>query len=174
MTRSAALAALVLAALLAASPAMAQTRPGIQTIYKLVDKKGKVTYVDKAPPKGYEGQVTRIDVDLNANRATLSRAGEPAAQATTLPLTAPELRRVKAEAELKQAKDALEAAKKALKDGEEPAPDEIQWMGKVGGGARPVPTEAYHARMKKLEDAVKDAEAALDKAYKEARQASID
>ena len=60
-----------------------------------------------------------------------------------LPLTAPELKRVKADAELARARENLEAAKKAREDGKDPTPEETQWLGKKGGGARPVPTEAY-------------------------------
>ena len=144
-----------------------------QVVWKLVDKKGKVTYVDKAPAKDYEGKVTRIEIDLKANRATLTTLGE-SAPPVRLPLTAPELKRVKADAELVRARERLEEAKKALDDGKEPTPEETQWVGKVGGGARPVPTDAYHARIKALEDAVKAAEAEFSRAQKVARQAAID
>ncbi len=144
-----------------------------QVVWKLVDKKGKVTYVDSAPPKDYEGKVTRIEIDLTANRATLTNIGE-SSPPKVLPLTAPELKRVKADAELARARDRLEEAKKALADGKEPTPEETQWVGKVGGGARPVPTDAYHARIKTLEDAVKAATAEVDRAQKAARQAAID
>ena len=157
--------------LFAASPAQAD--PQTQVIWKLVDKKGKVTYADKAPGKDYPGQVTRIEVDLNANKATLTRVGETAAP-TTLPLTAPELKRVRADAELARARENLEAAKKALADGQEPTPEETLRVGKVGGGARPVPTDAYHARIKSLEEAVTAAEAELARARDAARRAAID
>ena len=73
-----------------------------------------------------------------------------------------------------QAQDALDEAKKALKDGQEPREGELDSMGKKGGGARPVPTEAYLQRIKALEDAVKAAEESLDRAQKAARQAAID
>ena len=91
-----------------------------------------------------------------------------------LPLTAPELKRVKTEAELARAKEKLEAAKKAREDGKDPTPEETRWLGKKGGGARPEPTEAYHARIKALDDAVKAAEAELELAHKAARMAAID
>jgi hypothetical protein len=144
-----------------------------QVVWKLVDKKGKITYADKAPPKEYEGKVTRIEIDLNANLATMTTLGE-SSPPVRLPLTAPELKRVKADAELARAREKLEEAKKALADGKDPTPDETQWIGKAGGGARPVPTDAYHARIKSLEDAVKAATAELDRAQKAARQAAID
>jgi len=144
-----------------------------QVVWKLVDKKGKITYADKAPPKEYDGKVTRIEVDLKANRATLVNVGE-SAPPVLLPLTAPEMKRVKAEAELAQAAEKLEAAKKAREAANEPTPEETQWMGKKGGGARPVPTEAYHERVKKLDAALKAAEEDFERARKAARMAAID
>lgn len=165
------LLAILALALFAASFAMAELEK--QVVWKLVDKKGKITYADKAPPKEYEGKVTRIEIDLNANRATLTTLGE-SSPPVQLPLSAPELKRVKADAELARARERLEEAQKALADGKEPTPDETQWVGKAGGGARPVPTEKYHARIKSLEDAVKAATAELDRAQKASRQAAID
>ena len=163
--------ALLLASLLAATFALAEGEK--QVVWKLVDKKGKVTYADKAPPKDYDGKVTRIEVDLKANVATLVNPGE-ASRPVLLPLTTPELKRVKTEAELSRAKERLEVAKKAREDGKDPTPEETRWLGKKGGGARPEPTEAYHARIKELDDAVKAAEAELEIAYKAARMAAID
>ena len=144
-----------------------------QVVWKLVDKKGKTTYVDKAPPKEFEGKVTRIEVDLSANSAMLVNVGE-GSKPVKLPLTAPELRRVRADAELARARENLEAAKKAREDGKEPTEGEVRWLGKKGGGARPEPTEAYHARIKALDDAVSSAQAEFDKAQKAARMAAID
>lgn len=162
---------LAVPAFLLASLALAQ--PDTQVVYRLVDKKGKTTYADKAPGKEFEGKVTRIEVDLNANVATLKSVGE-SSPPVRLPLTVPELKRVKADAELARAREALEAAKKAREDGKDPTEEEIQWLGKVGGGSRPVPTAAYEARIKKLDEAVKAAEAEVERARKVARQAAID
>lgn len=144
-----------------------------QVVWKLVDKKGKITYADKAPPKEYEGKVTRIEVDLKANRATLVNVGE-SSPPVLLPLTAPELKRVRADAEAAEARENLEEAKKAREEGQEPTPEETRWVGKAGGGARPVPTDAYHARIKALDDALKAAEEAYERARKAARMAAID
>ncbi|MGD9954306.1 MAG: hypothetical protein AB7S87_17175 [Burkholderiales bacterium] len=163
--------ALFLAALLAAPLALAEADK--QVVWKLTDKKGKVTYVDKAPGKDFDGKVTRIEVDLTANRARLVNLGETAPP-VLLPLTAPELKRVKADAELARARESLEAAKKAREEGKDPTPEETQWIGKKGGGARPVPTDAYHARIKGLDDAVAAAEAEFERARKAARMAAID
>ena len=165
------LSALVAPSLLAV--AFAAVADDKQVVWKLVDKQGKVTYADKAPPKEYDGKVTRIEVDLTANRAKLVNVGE-SAPPVLLPLTAPEMKRVKAEAELAQAAEKLEAAKKAREAANEPTPEETQWMGKKGGGARPVPTEAYHERVKKLDAALKAAEEDFERARKAARMAAID
>lgn len=174
MKMPARLIAMLAPPLLAASlGASAADAPGKQVVWKLVDRTGKVTYVDKAPAGAYDGKVTRIEVDLKANRATLVNVGE-SAPPVLLPLTAPELKRVKAEAELAQAAEKLEAARKAREAANEPTPEETQWMGKKGGGARPVPTEAYHARVKKLDEALKSAEEDFERARKAARMAAID
>ena len=165
------LLALALPTLLVASFAFAQ--PDKQVVYRLVDKKGKTTYSEKAPGKEFDGKVTRIEIDLKANTATLKTLGDSSAS-VSLPLGAPELARVKADADLLRATRAFEAAKKALEEGKEPKEEEIQRVGKVGGGARPVPTEAYAERIKKLEDAVAAAEAEVDRTRKVAREAAID
>lgn len=164
---------LLLAASLLAAP-WAAGEGDRQVVWKLEDRKGKVTYVDKAPGKDFDGKVTRIEVDLTANRATLLNVGEPGTKPVQLPLTAPELKRVKADAELARARVNLDAARKAREDGREPKPEETRWIGKKGGGARPEPTDAFHARIKSLDDAVKAAEAELERAQKAARMAAID
>jgi hypothetical protein len=153
---------------------LASGQPNSQVIWKLIDKNGKVTYVDKEPVGKFDGQVIRIDMDLNANKANLGRPGESPASGASMPLSSPELRRVKAEADLAAAREKLEQARKALAEGKEPTPDETQWVGMKSGGARPVPNEAFAARLRDLEDAVKAAEAEVDRAQKAARQAAID
>ena len=37
-----------------------------QTVYKLIDRNGKITYSEE-PPKNFDGKVIRIDIDPNAN-----------------------------------------------------------------------------------------------------------
>ncbi|MBL0143366.1 MAG: hypothetical protein IPP91_14965 [Betaproteobacteria bacterium] len=171
MTKPARLLAILLPSLLAATSALADMDK--QVVWKLIDKKGKITYADKAPLKDFEGTVTRIEVDLNANRATLTTVGA-SSPPVLLPLSDPQLKRVKSDAELARALENLETAKKARKEGEEPLEDELKWLGKKGGGARPERTDAYHARIKSLDDAVKNAEAVYESARKAARQAAID
>lgn len=169
MTKKNLLLLCALAATLAAPPAAAES----QTVYKLIDKKGKVTYAEKAP-KYFDGQVIRMEIDLKANTAVLPKPGQAPATFPTLKLSPQEVRRIDADLKLAQAEEALEAAKKALKDGREPAEDEVLRIGKVGGGTRPVFTEAYEKRIKALEDEVKSAEAEVEKARKLVRQVAID
>jgi hypothetical protein len=171
MSNPARLAAIFAPALLAlALGAGAQDK---QVIWKLVDKAGKISYADKAPPKDYPGKVTRIEVDLKANIATLVTVGESSGSEVRK-LSEPELVRVKTEAELARAIARLDEAKRARKEGEEPLPEEVEFIGKKGGGARPVPTQAYHDRIKALDEGVKAAQAEYERARKAARMAAID
>ena len=132
-----------------------------QTVYKLVDRNGKVTYSEEAP-KHFDGQVIRIDIDPNANRATLGlppaaakEGGEPGKRPP-----APAKPDAPTAAErLEQARQKLEERRAELADAREhPRDDEVQWMGNKGGGTRAVPTEAYQQRIANLERQVKEAE----------------
>jgi hypothetical protein len=156
--------------------AAAQNYPApakVEVIYKLIARDGKVTYAQSAP-KDYPGRVVKIEIDPRANSAVFPKPNERPQYLQPRALTPQEARRLDAENAKVQAQDALDEAKKALKDGEEPREGELDWMGKKGGGARPIPTEAYQKRIKALEDAVKQAEENLDRAQKGARQAAID
>jgi hypothetical protein len=145
----------------------------VEVIYKLIAKDGKVTYSQDAP-KDYAGRVVKLEIDPRANLAVFPKPNERPQYLQPRALTPQEARRLDTENAKVQAQDALDEAKKALKDGQEPLEGELDWMGKKGGGARPVPTEAYTKRIKALEDAVKQAEENLDRTQKAARQAAID
>ena len=131
-----------------------------QTVYKLIDPNGKVTYSEE-PPKNFDGKVIRIDIDPNANRATLNPRDDH-------DRSRPEARevRVKREreaqatrsAKLEEARARVAAAQQALDDARDnPGPDDVRRVGNVGGGARPVPTEQYQQRLDGLEKALKQA-----------------
>jgi len=125
-----------------------------QTLYKLIDKNGKVTYAEK-PPKDFDGKVIRIDVDPNANTATLPKP--------TGPLVDPA--RGASDAGVKAAQEKLEAAKKAYQQAlDNPGDGDVSYIGNKGGGTRAVPTEEYAKRLATLEKAVKDAEEELKRA----------
>ena len=44
-----------------------------QTLYKLIDKNGKITYSEEKP-KNFDGQVIPMNIDPNANTATMPKA----------------------------------------------------------------------------------------------------
>jgi hypothetical protein len=147
-------------ALAAASFALAASA---QTVYKLIDKNGRITYSEE-PPKNFDGQVIRIDIDPNANTATLPK---PPTETQLKERTRAREEKEKAAAEKKQGnvddlKQRLEDARKVLKDAQDhPGDDDVQYFGTKGGGVRVVPTEAYQAKIAKLTDDVKRAEDAL-------------
>jgi hypothetical protein len=167
---------LLAAASLLPVAAFAQDYPApakVEVIYKLIASDGKVTYAQSAP-RDFAGRVVKIEIDPRANSAVFPKANERPQYLQPRPLSAQEARRLEAENAKVRAQDALDVAKKALKDGQQPLEGELNWVGNKGGGARAVPTEAYHQRIKKLEDEVKVAEENLENAQKAARQAAID
>ncbi len=147
--------ALLAVLLAAAAPAAAQT------VYKLIDRNGKVTYAEE-PPKYFDGQVIRIDIDPNANKATLNvPKAPPAAQPKNREELQPPAHPAgpSQEQRLEDARNKLEDAKKALADARDnPRDEDMRFIGNVGGGTRRVPTEAYQQRLDALERAVKEAE----------------
>jgi len=139
--------------------AFAAAAANAQTLYKLIDKNGKVTYSESAPKPGtFDGQVIRIDVNPNQNTAILPKpaprnAGQEQAEAAAQ------------SANVKAARDKLDAAKKALAQAQEnPSPDEVRRVGTTKGFARPVESDEYKAKLAKLEDDVKQAEEELKRA----------
>ncbi len=132
------------------------TLAGAQTLYKLIDKHGKVTYSESAP-KDFDGQVIRIDVDPKANTATLPKLPPRA----SVPATNPGGRAPDASA----AGEKLEAARKALAQAREnPGEGEVQWIANKGGGTRQVLSDNYRAKIDKLEQDVTAAEEELRRA----------
>ncbi len=134
---------LALAACMLALPALSQT------LYKLVSPEGKVTYSNEEP-KDFKGTVTRIQVDPNANTAAMPKftPGTPSGAVG---------------AEAQRPATAKEKAEKLRKDLEfaraNPGPDDVARVGNVGGGTRPVPTEAYARRLAAMEAELAEAEA---------------
>jgi hypothetical protein len=136
-----------------------------QVLYKLIDKNGKVTYSESAP-KDFQGKVIKLEFDPNANTATLAK---PAASTGETAGSRGESRRRSAQQEaiarLNAAQEKLDAAKKALQEARDnPAEGDILMVGKVGGGVRHIPSEAYQQKLDKLEQEVKDAEDELRRA----------
>jgi hypothetical protein len=140
----------------AALVAMCSGDATAQTLYKLIDKNGKVTYSEKAP-KDFDGKVVPMNIDPNANTATLPRPG---------PSASPEARGSAAmqggHSAVQAARDKVDAAKKALQEAiDNPGEGEVQRVGTKSGFTRPVPTEEYRKRLAGLEATVKKAEEEL-------------
>jgi hypothetical protein len=150
--------AIAVAALLALVPGIAGAQT---TLYKLIDKNGKVTYAD-TPPKNFDGQVIPVEIDTKRNSATITTPGTAAGVKAIDEKQAAE---ALASDRVKAAESKLEAAKKALADAREnPGEADVNRVGNAGGGTRPVPTEAYEKRLAGLEEAVRVAEAELRQA----------
>ena len=126
-----------------------------QTLYKLVDKNGKVTYSGEKP-KDFDGQVIELNINPDANTASLPKPGPEGFQ--RLPKDS-KGRPQSPQQQLAQAQERLEKAKAALKDAREhPGPEDVMMVGKVGGGVRNIQSEDYQKRLQQLEQDVKDAE----------------
>ena len=144
--------ATILAAALAVIAASLAGDAVAQTMYKLIDKSGKITYSESAPKPGeFDGQVIRMDIDPNANRATLPKPAEGAfkSDANALPPR-----------EVLDARNKLAIAQRKLAEARNnPSEGDMIRQGSVGGaGARLVPSDAYTQRLADLEKDVKAAE----------------
>ncbi len=136
-----------------------------QTLYKLIDKNGKVTYAEK-PPNGFDGKVIRMDIDPNANTAVLPKPGTTGGEggasrdSETLRKSVQDARRV--EDKVERARETVARAKANLQNLIDNAKEnDVMRMGKVGGGSRPVLSEEYQARIAEAEAQVKVAEEEL-------------
>jgi hypothetical protein len=129
-----------------------------QTLYKLIDKNGKVTYSEK-PPKDFDGKVVPMNIDPNANTATLPKPGASSPQPDprfSSPASGG------GGSQVQSARDRLDAAKKALQNAiDNPGEGDVQRIGNKGGFTRPVPTEEYQKKIAALEADVKKAEEEL-------------
>jgi hypothetical protein len=115
------------------------------TFYKWTDKDGTVHYGD-APPKGFTGTVSRIDVDPEAHSVApavkpvekavpLEPGAAPQAPAEPDLLTQRRQTRARLEANLERARARLDLARKSLAEAGEPQPDE--WQVTLGGPPGP-------------------------------------
>ena len=142
----------------------AATEAHAQTLYKLTDSSGEVTYTD-AVPKGFRGTVKRLDIDTSESVAVLTPGARGQAQATA-PDYAEIIRRralVDDEARIIQARERLEAARQALAAAQESStPDDWIYFGPNNPlGMRRAPRPEYQARLENLERNVQIAEEQL-------------
>jgi hypothetical protein len=138
------------------------TAASAQTLYKLIDRNGKVTY-SESKPKEFDGQVIRLDIDPNANTATLPKPAAPSAGAAARAAGA----KNEAIIRLEGAQERLARAKAALQSARDnPTEGDFNFVGNAGGGTRRVPTDAYLQRLSRLEEEVGQAEEAATRAEK--------
>jgi hypothetical protein len=191
-------AAFLLFAVLIAVPAAANA----QVLYKWTDKDGKSQYSDH-PPKNFTGEVTRIEAETYPAPRVVPKAPlpeRPVAESAKRENAADATKarrelRARLTSELAQARERYDAAKAALDDGGNPQDDERQVvqqrfdriqsgrsncrLAKNADGRTMavcpaiVPNDAYYERIKQLEEAFKQAEAALS-AAEEAYRRGVD
>ena len=151
---------LVLAALVAALPAAAQT------VYRYVTPDGRVIFSDSPVPGARLERTIAPPAPVSAPPAPAPvESREPAAADKAAPDRFARLRA--ADAEVNAATQALGTAQAQLASGKEPLPGER--TGTVGGGSRL--NESYWARQADNEQAVARAQARLDRAVQERNSA---
>ena len=134
-----------------------------QTIYKQVDKDGKVTYTDKVPSKEQAAQKVDIDTERNVAKPLGSKPVQ-AKEAADSQLKHRADADAAFEKVVEQARAKLDLAKDALASGTEPQEDDWMTVGVQSGRPGRMLTEDYLARVKLLEAAVRQAEEELDNA----------
>jgi hypothetical protein len=153
---------IVLQIALAAAAGLLAFHASAEVLYKLIDKNGKVTYSEEKP-KNFDGQVIRIDIDPNANTATLPKGQRArSAEDTPRPRSDGGPKKADKEAQVAAARERLEAAQRALQDvRDHPSDSDVQILGNKGGGVRMLPSAEYQKKLDDLELAVKRAQEEL-------------
>jgi hypothetical protein len=136
---------------------------GAAILYKLVDPYGNVTFTDSIP-RGFQGDVTRMDIETGTNLITPTPSGEPVARA---PIAYdPVVRRpaVSGEERLRLAARRLEDARIALANAQNNSLSEdwIYYPRNPTTGASRMPSPQYQARLDQLANNVVVAEAEYD------------
>ena len=134
-----------------------------QTIYKQVDKDGKVTYTDNPPSKEQAAQKVDIDTERNVAKPLRSNPLQAKGSADN------QLKRradteAALEKKIEQARAKLDLAKDELAKGKEPQEEDWMTVGAQSGTPFRHLNEAYFERVKQLEEAVRQAEQELDNA----------
>jgi flagellar motility protein MotE (MotC chaperone) len=148
---------LLLSLSLVATAASSQTT----TLYKHVDKDGKVTYSDKPPPKDdaprKDGKASK-KLDMDNERNVIKSPPKVTVNPDQARSTGKRQADIdQKERNLADAREAYENARKELEDGKEPLESEWQTIGAGKGKAARIPSEAYHERIRRLEEAVTQA-----------------
>ena len=134
--------------------ALAVALPASAEVYKLVDKKGNVTYSNEPPPKSFEGEVTVVDttnqtiVNLQGPQATITRTPNPPRRVVATSTPGLAAARAKAAA----ARQAFENAR------DNPGADDWISHAPLPNGATRGPSPAYLERLARLQQEAIDAE----------------
>ncbi len=158
-----------------ATPSVTIPATPSKSLYKYVDKDGKVTYSDQPPKPGETAGIVNTDTTGTTVRVLSGNARANAKRVPDLKALAEgrQKKRDELAAGVSNAEAALEKAKKALEDGRDATPEETRIV--VGKNSNSVQrTEAYTIRIEKLEAAVKAAQENLDKARNNALRGSPD
>jgi hypothetical protein len=134
-----------------------------QTVYKQVDKDGKVTYTDKPPSKEQAAQKVDIDTERNVAKPLGSKPVQ-AKESVDSQLKRRADTDAALEKKIQQARAKLELATEALARGREPQEEDWMTVGVQSGKPARHLNEAYFERIKRLEEAVRQAEEELDNA----------
>jgi len=150
----------IMVAAVAASVAVASMAA---TMYKLIDKNGKVTYSEEEP-KNFDGKVIRMDIDPNANRSEAPPSVRDTVRNPNF-LRQPLEAEAAKDKEIRELRTKLDAARDALRNAKDhPGPGDVDRLGTKSGFTREVPTAEYEAKLAKLEEDVKKAEEDLRRA----------
>jgi hypothetical protein len=127
-------------------------------IYKLVDKQGRVTYSSEPAPSGFEGGVTRLEIDVNANvgSSNLPAEAKPPRAPRTAALLGPSRDQL-----LVDARGRAEEARRAYEELRDNASaDNYIYFGPGNPvGMRRMPKPEYVERLAVLERAMQAADA---------------
>lgn len=185
------------AAILTVATLVAATGASPPVLYKLIAKDGRITYSDRAP-KNFDGQVVRLEPDIESNLVPSGRPPAPAASPASGSSFGAD-RKANREAlqkALRAAQDKVEAARQAKADGTAPGPDEMQVIQRryapLKAGQDPprsncrnatdstgkpylmcaaqVPGDAFYERQKALDQALESALAELAEAERAYRR----
>ncbi len=142
-----------------------------QSLYKLVDRHGKVTYSDSVP-RGFEGRVVPMLIDAGQPSPGTDGSGESAGRSETA--TGRDVRRRPADYEnaLEAARRKARDARKAYEDARDNSTAE-DWVyvnpDRNPVGVRRFPKPAYAARLEELERRAVLAERELEKLERDRR-----
>lgn len=144
---------------------LACTTAAAETLYRYIDKDGKVTYSDKRPTRPNQAQPMKLQPGPNPGDVEAGRAREQRIKDVEQSYAqAPKLK-AQREKEHQDALAALDTAKKALETARAPDASDRQ-SGKNGSRT----TQEYQERVKALEEAVKTAEQNVEKTIQKRAQ----